>query len=217
MPTITKWDEGKRTRRPTTAAEERGKTESRKRQSANEIQYEGEKTKTNLVKDQKKEVHNTLKIGQLKVGRLTNTKHTFLEEAANKHQVDVLCLQEVKRRTDPGDRDMPIDGYDGPHRCPCTREKAHENEVSTCLGLAIYFRKTSTLTHTYVASDTTQEGVHYQSVMLSSNGTKEISFYNVYRSPSLPSFGFQLPAATTPSGNLMLVGDFNVVAGIQET
>ena len=110
-------------------------------------------------KRSKTEVENILTIEQLNVGRLTNTKHTFLEEAANKQSLDKLCLQEVKRRTDPEDGDMPIDGYDGPHRCPCTREKAQVNKVSTCLGLAIYFRRTSTLPHGNVVSDTTPEGV----------------------------------------------------------
>ena len=40
-------------------------------------------------KIQRKEVHH-ITIGQLNVGRLRNTKHTFLEEAADKHQVDVI-------------------------------------------------------------------------------------------------------------------------------
>ena len=181
-----------------------------RREKRKQVAEDDENNKSRKV--QRKEVYD-IKIAQLNAGRLTSTKLTFLEEAVSEHQVDVICLQEVKKRTDPGDRNIKLDGFDGPHRCECTRERADPNEVATCMGLAMYFRKTSTLTKTTPESHTTPEGVHYQSCKMSTNGTKEITLYNVYRTPSINNFGFTLPGATTPpSGNVLIVGDFNVRA-----
>ena len=87
-----------------------GPKERRERIPNKRKQQRGKEEGAKKLKAQRKEVHD-IKIAQLNAGRLTSTKHTFLEEAANKHQIDVLCLQEVKRRTDPGDRDIKIDGF----------------------------------------------------------------------------------------------------------